>query len=268
MAVQAPTDKRFHRAQVQPARSRRVSWRLRLMQAAVTAGLLAAGGYQALRLLDSAMLLHIDTIAVDGNRRLATGEVLALVDDLKGAHILKADLEAQRTRLMSSAWVKAATLRRVLPSTIEIAIVERSPVGLGRFGDRLYLVDEWGTIIDEYGPNFADFDFPIIEGLSPASQDGDLVVDERRAALAASLLREVSRRADLAARISQIDVRDSYDAVVLLSGDPALLHLGRERFLERLESYLELAPALRTRIAEIDYVDLRFDQRVYVRPAQ
>jgi cell division protein FtsQ len=267
MAVQAPTDKRFHRAQVQPARSRRASWR-RLVQAAVMAAVLAAAADQAIRLLGSAPLLHIDTITVDGHTRLSTGEVLALVGDLKGAHMLTVDLEAERRKLMSAAWVKDATLRRVLPSTIDVVIVERTPVGLGRFGDRLYLVDERGRIIDEYGPNFADLDFPIIEGLSPTSQDGDLVVDERRAALATRLIREVSRRADLAERISQVDVRDPYDAVVLLSGDPALLHLGRERFLERLEAYLELAPALRARVADIDYVDLRFDQRVYVRPAQ
>src|SRR5262249_56571485 len=32
-------------------------------------------------------------------------------------------------------------------------------------------------------------------------------------------------------------------------------------------SYLDLAPTLRERVADIDYVDLRFDDRIYVRPA-
>ena len=36
--------------------------------------------------------------------------------------------------------------------------------------------------------------------------------------------------------------------------------------MERLQSYLDLLPALRERIPDIDYVDLRFDERVYVRP--
>ena len=51
------------------------------------------------------------------------------------------------------------------------------------------------------------------------------------------------------------------------SDDPALLHLGEDQFLERLQSYLDLAPALRERVPDIDYVDLRFDERMYVRPA-
>jgi hypothetical protein len=55
--------------------------------------------------------------------------------------------------------------------------------------------------------------------------------------------------------------------VVLLQDDPALLHLGEERFLERLQAYLDLVPTLHDRVPEIDYVDMRFEQRVYVRPA-
>ncbi len=58
------------------------------------------------------------------------------------------------------------------------------------------------------------------------------------------------------------------DAVVVLKDDTALVHVGDEQFAERLQSYVELAPALRERVPEIDYVDLRFDERVYVRPSR
>jgi cell division septal protein FtsQ len=55
---------------------------------------------------------------------------------------------------------------------------------------------------------------------------------------------------------------------VILNGDPAVIYVGEDRFLPRLESYLELAAAVRERVADIDYVDLRFDERIYVRPVQ
>jgi cell division septal protein FtsQ len=54
---------------------------------------------------------------------------------------------------------------------------------------------------------------------------------------------------------------------VILSGDGAVLQLGEEQFLQRLQSYLELAPTLYSRVSAIDSVDLRFEGRVYVRPA-
>jgi hypothetical protein len=38
--------------------------------------------------------------------------------------------------------------------------------------------------------------------------------------------------------------------------------------VERLQAYFDLAPTLREQVPSIDYVDLRFDERVYVRPAK
>jgi cell division septal protein FtsQ len=61
-------------------------------------------------------------------------------------------------------------------------------------------------------------------------------------------------------------VTDLHNAVVVLDGDTALLRLGDRDFVERLQQYLDLAPALRERLSGIDSVDLRFDDRLYVRP--
>ena len=65
---------------------------------------------------------------------------------------------------------------------------------------------------------------------------------------------------------SQIDVSDIRGAAVILKGDTTLVRVGDSRFAERIQSYLDLRAALRERIPDIDYVDLRFDERVYVRP--
>jgi cell division septal protein FtsQ len=139
-------------------------------------------------------------------------------------------------------------------------------MGIARLGGGLYLIDQRGTIIDEFGPNYAEFDLPIIDGLAGPPRDGTPLVDENRAALAARLLASLQTRPDLAKRVSQVDVSDVRDGVVILEGDPALVRLGDDQFVDRLQSYLDLAPALRERVVDIDYVDLRFDERVYVRP--
>ena len=56
--------------------------------------------------------------------------------------------------------------------------------------------------------------------------------------------------------------------MVLLKDDTALLRLGDDQFAERLQTYLDLLPAVRKRVPNIDYVDMRFDERVYVRPGR
>ena len=167
---------------------------------------------------------------------------------------------------MRSPWVRDAALRRSLPSTVEVVIVERQPVGIGRINGETYLVDESGVVIDQYGPQYADFDLPIIDGLTAAPNDDGSSVDAARAELAARVIAAVRPRQDVARQVSQIDVADPHNAAVILSGDPAVIYVGDDLFLQRLQSYVQLAPALRQRVPDIDYVDLRFDERIYVRP--
>jgi cell division septal protein FtsQ len=228
--------------------------------------LVGYAGYRAFDLVVSASMLRVRRIAVHGNVRLSAGEVQALVEGVRGTSILTADLSAYRRKLRESPWVEEVALRRVLPSTIEIFVRERQPVGLCRLGTQLYLIDRRGTVIDEFGPQYAEFDLPIIDGLVRSQSAGQPTIDERRAELAARVIDALAQRKALARRLSQIDVTQLHDAVVLLEGDPAQLHLGEDHFVERLQSYVDISSSLRQRVSDIDYVDLRFKERLYVRP--
>ncbi len=266
MSVHMHTDRRFRRARRPARRTRGVARRwLRMARRCCLIGALVVGGYQAVARLLVAPFLVVDHIIVRGNDQLSESEVLALVSGLLGENILTVDLETHRQHLMASPWLRDGTLRRILPSTVEVRVTERRPIAAARFADQLYLVDEQGTVIDRHGPRFAEFDLPIIDGLA-VPDTGATVVDPGRMALVTRLLEQLAPHPEVLDLISQIDVSDPYDAVVLLNDDPALLHLGGDRFFERLRFYAELRPALRSRVADIDYVDLRFDPRVYVGP--
>lgn len=269
MSVKAPAEKNFRRAKVRPGRKKparlpQVSWRT--VRWVLTALIVAYSGYRATNLVLHASALQVRRINVHGNVRLTSGEVRAIIDGLKGGSILTADLSGYRRRLLQSPWVADVALRRVLPSTVEVFVSERIPMGVCRLGNAVYLIDAHGVVIDEFGPQYAEFDLPIIDGLVRSPGSGQPSIDEERADLASRVIDALARRKDLATRVSQIDVHDAHDAIVLLQNDPALLHLGEERFLERLQAYVDLAPALRDRVPEIDYVDMRFEERVYVRP--
>jgi cell division protein FtsQ len=267
-AVAAPADKRFRRARVKPARKRGAKMRQAWMAARVVFVFAAMtyGGWRLTVLVLNAPVLQVSRVMVRGNERLATGEVLALIGDLRDRNILTVRLDQWRARLLSSPWVEDAVLRRTLPATVDVVVRERRPVAIGRLSSGLYLVDAHGIVIDEYGPQYSDLDLPIVDGLAAAPRDGGSALDESRALLAARLLAALEARPDLAAKVSQIDVSDPRNAVVILDGDTAMLRLGDSDFVERLQEYLDLGPALRDRVPEIDYVDLRFDERLYVRP--
>lgn len=265
--VAVSADKRFHRAHVKPARRR---GRLRslarpLARIALLLAIALLVAFRGRALVAALPFLQIDRIVVQGNQRLPTGAVLAQLNGLRGENILWADLNAWRNRLIASPWVREASFRRSLPSTIEVSVSEREPIGIGRVDDRLFLIDERGAIIDEYGAQYADFDLPIVDGLA-GSKDSGSPTDVQRGDLAARVIHALRAKPALARRLSQVDVNNPHNAAVILNGDPALIYVGEDRFLPRLESYLGLAAALRERVADIDYVDLRFDNRVYVRP--
>ena len=207
-------------------------------------------------------------MTVRGQSRLSTGEVLALVEGLRGRNILSVRLDEWQQRLLSSPWVESATIRSVLPATLEITVNERRPVGIGRLGTSMYLIDAQGVIIDEYGPAHADIDLPIIDGLAASPRDGGSIIDVSRAEFASRAIAALGERPEVLKRVSQIDVSDLHDAVVILDDDNALLRLGDTDFVTRLQQYIDLAPALRERLSAIDYVDLRFDERLYVRPSK
>ena len=266
----ALTDKRFKRAHVKPARRRSTASRRAWLAVRIilVGSLLLYATYHGVTLIAAAPSLQIDHMVVRGHERLAAGEVLALVGGLRGQNILAVQLDGWQEKLLSSPWVERATIRRVLPSTVEVNIRERRPMGIGRIGVALYLVDGSGVIIDEYGPLYADIDLPIIDGLAASPQDGGSMVDVARAEFASAVIGALAARPEILQRVSQLDVSNLHDAVVILDNDAALLRLGESDFAARLQQYIDLAPALRERVTAIDYVDLRFDERLYVRPAR
>ncbi len=228
---------------------------------AALAALVLIAAFRGATLAANASVLRIDRVVVRGTERLSKADVLSMLNELRGQNILRADLEHARRRLLESPWIGDALLRKRLPASVEVTIVERRPVGIGRLGARLFLIDDHGAVIDEYGPKYADLDLPVVDGLvRPQAKQ----VDEQRARLAGRVVAALAAHPELARRVSQIDVTDACDAVVLLDTDNARLRLGDRDFLARLEGYLDLAPHVRERVASIDYVDLRYGNRVFV----
>src|SRR4029078_3317549 len=117
---------------------------------------------------------------------------MQLLKERGGESILWTNLDAWRRNLMTSPWVVDASLRRSLPATIDVVVTERQPMGIGRIHGHMYLRDTTGMVIDQYGPQYADLDLPIVDGLSPRhAKNGsapETMIDPARGHLAARVL--------------------------------------------------------------------------------
>ena len=268
MPVSAPpADKRFRRSHLRPT-SRRDSWRGRSLRLVAI-----GGGILLLMVIVSGVIGYVlgsstftvRRIIVSGNQRLSTGEVQALLGHLVGSSMVAADIKGAKYKLQDYSWVDRVEIRRVFPDSVSVTLTEQQAVALAQINDTLFLIDRTANIIDEYGPNYAEFDLPIVNGLT-SGPSRDMLLDEQRAATLGRFLGSLQGRPDLVERVSEIDLRDPQNVVVVLKGDTAAVRLGREKFEERLSSYVELASTLRERVPDIDYVDVRYVPRLVVGP--
>jgi len=262
--VSVQADRRFRRTDAsvdRRRRTRRIIWRI--ARWTLPSIVVALTGVWLGRALLASDALQVRDIAIEGTRQLSSADVERLVDGLRGQNILKVDFHEYERRMLSSPWIADVTLYRALPARVRIHVVERVPLAIARIDRGLYLVDRMGVVMAEYGPAHRELDLPLVDGLTDAKAAGGAVVPER-IRLAYDCLTALEAAPELRQRLSELNVSDPHDAVVVVDDDSALLHLGTERFVERLQGYLDLRPALRTRYHRIDYVDLRFDDRVYL----
>ena len=82
----------------------------------------------------------------------------------RGRSVLRIPLDERRRQLESIPWVEQATVRRALPHTIQVEIVERTPIAFLREGSEMSLVDVHGVILDR--PLQGNFHFPVVTGMN------------------------------------------------------------------------------------------------------
>ena len=170
----------------------------------------------------------------------------------RGAPILAVDLEAVRQRVQALPWVRQASVRRVLPDTLVVDIIERRPLALWQHDKKFALIDEEGQVIlrDDVGP-FSDL---------------MVVVGEDAPANATALVRMLASEPDLLPRVkAAVRVGGRRWNVHMADGiDVKLPELDPERAWHRLGEHQRQHGLLDK---PVRVIDLRLDGRLVVRPA-
>jgi len=88
------------------------------------------------------------SIEVSGASHLSRAEVLRLARIAPGTNVLWLDAGATARRLEADRWIASATVTRKLPSTVRIAVTERSPAAEVKVGSGWAVVAADGTVLD------------------------------------------------------------------------------------------------------------------------
>lgn len=110
---------------------------------AVSVGLLA--GYRWLTTVNYFDLTHVE---IAGLSRLSDEHVRTLSAITPGDNLLSLDMEQIRLALTRDPWIESATVKRILPGSVSIQVVERVPAYLVHHEGGIYYCDESGRLIE------------------------------------------------------------------------------------------------------------------------
>jgi len=180
-----------------------------------------------------------------------------------GRNIVDINLYEVRAAATSDPWVLSASAKRVLPGTLHVTVVERHPAAVAVIDDIAYVVDKTGFVVGQLEPGPFER-LPILTGL-------DVYEGQALAAALAHGVRTIGRLHEVAGlrvgELAEMDFsRRDRIAVRTVDPGPAIL-LDPERVDRNLNRYLELRREIARRAGRLEYVDLRWQDRIAVMPA-
>jgi cell division protein FtsQ len=213
------------------------------------------------------------SIQITGNEHLTRPQLLSVFGDDVDRNILTVSLEDRRAQLEQLPWVEHATVMRLLPNKLRVAIVERTPVAFVRQGQHISLVDKTGVLLDisPDAPAANHYSFPVVTGIN---QDDPLSTRAARMALFERFQTELDSGTDKVSQtLSEVDLSSPEDVKALIAtGDgpgasDILVHFGSENFLTRYQKFKQRLPEWKTQYPRLASVDMRYDRQVVLEMA-
>ncbi len=96
---------------------------------------------------------HISNLTIEGREKTSKEEVLAALGVTVGDSIFEASLPDIQKRIEAISTVKQASVERMLPDTLHVRIVERSPVAVWQHDGTLSPIDEEGVVLEQEDAN-------------------------------------------------------------------------------------------------------------------
>jgi len=170
-------------------------------------------------------------------------------------NILLLDISDIQDRLESYSWIKEARIRKVLPSSLKIEIIERKPAVFIK-KENLLLIDEEGVELErEKYFDGADYPFLIDENNFEQNYEDKL-----------KLARECLDNLEVEdkGRLEWLDVTNLENIVLKFKDSPIKILLGDKQFAQKLSLFQRNRARWENQFGPIDYIDLRFQDRVYI----
>ncbi len=224
-------------------------------------GILVTLGIMAYQWIPSAMagLLSIERVSISGTDRLDRRVVLSLLDLPENRSLLSVDLSRLEQKVEAHPAVASASVGRVLPHTLTVIVVERTPAALFQHAGGTLFLDREGVVLSLALDRPAGT-LPELMGLSGVQILGGDPEIQAQARNGLRFAKHLQRHVGPAVSV------DLSDARFMVGRTDGLFFLVKNEFKDMWQPYLEVEPSLRDRFRQGTYeIDLRFAGKVIVR---
>ena len=209
-----------------------------------------------------AHLFTVRSVKIAGLYRLKEEEIISLSGIGRGANILQVDLDKTYQRIKENPWVRDVLIRKELPVSIAVEIIERRPEARVAAKNGTYLVDNEGMVLER-----ADlaYDFlPLIKGLDHIEISPGKRVEWKVAGEGLEIIKMIS--SDLNSNTHNnpvVDLSRRGEIKLLLQG--YTLRFGTNTARDEIARFLEVKEEINRRFSGPREIDLRFPKRIIVR---
>lgn len=205
-----------------------------------------------------------DAIEIVGAKNATRAQVLQVMGADIGRNVFFIPLDERQRQLEKIPWVESASVMRLLPNRLRIALRERTPIAFAKVGDRIELIDVNGVTMEM--PLGANYSFPVIVGNAESDPPSTRTA---RMKVYLELVRQLdSSGANYSRELDEVDLSDPEDVRITVADQQGtlLIHLGSSSYLERFSLYKAHIQEWRQQFQRLHSVDLRFDRQVILNP--
>jgi cell division protein FtsQ len=200
---------------------------------------------------------------------LTRADLLSVFGSDVGHNLLRVPLEKRRMSLEQIPWVENATVMRLLPNQLRVAITERTPIAFVAVHGRIELADVNGVILDMAPLQMAArrYSFPVVSGISLADP---LSVRSARMHIYQRFIADLDSTGEhISPQLSEVDLSDPDDVRATVPGNSSdlVLHFGQEDFLARWHNYQAHIAQWQQQYPRLASVDLRYEREVVLKMA-
>lgn len=199
--------------------------------------------------LESGKAMPVRAVSIDGVlTHVTTREIADLVGRKAGGRNI-ASVESQEIRdaLLEDPWISRAVVRKKMPDTIVVSVVEHVPAA---YWNDSALYDAQNQEI--FSPALAEFKEPLVR--LGAFRD-NLAPEVYQSAVEYIKILRGSSYHLVALYLDQVRCY----TLTLSSGTRIILGRGRDKTIERLQRFLRALPQSGIKLDDVSYVDLRYD---------